>query len=274
MTVFSAAHAVLQWLSMTVETIWMSSTTQVDALDASIVVWCAILAFTAVLVNPIWSIARNAITIAHEAGHAIVALCTGRRLQSIQLHSDTSGVTVSSGKRSGPGLMLTTFAGYAAPALWGLGCAALSAAGYATGALWLLVVLLVLLLSRIRNGYGLLSIITAIVLVIGLSWWGSGALRAQAAYTLAWFLCFGSIRPVMELQHQRMSHNVTGSDADQLARETGVPATVWVIIWIMLDILVLWLAADWMTQDGGGVKQVLSDFHMQSLFADVFKPAA
>jgi Peptidase M50B-like len=54
-----------------------------------------------------WQLARNAITIAHEGGHALVSVLTGRRLEGIRLHSDTSGETVSRGRGSGPGMVLT-----------------------------------------------------------------------------------------------------------------------------------------------------------------------
>ena len=42
----------------------------------------------------------DAVTIAHEGGHAVAALLTGRRLRGIRLHSDTSGLTLSAGTRA------------------------------------------------------------------------------------------------------------------------------------------------------------------------------
>ena len=71
----------------------------------------------------LWRISRTAVTIAHEGGHAFVAVLTGRRLSGIRLHSDTSGLTVSVGRPTGPGMVLTGFAGYVAPSLLGLGVA-------------------------------------------------------------------------------------------------------------------------------------------------------
>ena len=70
-----------------------------------------------------WHLTRNAITIAHEGGHALVSLLAGRRLQGIRLHSDTSGETRSRGRPDGPGLVLTTMAGYLTPPLLGAGAA-------------------------------------------------------------------------------------------------------------------------------------------------------
>ena len=44
----------------------------------------------------------------------------------MRLHTDTSGVTLSRGRPSGPGMVATAFAGYVAPCLLGLGIAALA----------------------------------------------------------------------------------------------------------------------------------------------------
>src|SRR3954471_8651817 len=108
-------------------------------------------AIAAALVAPhaIWPYTRMLVTITHEGAHGLAALLTGRRLQGIRLHSDTSGLTVSSGRPSGPGMVLTAAAGYTGPGLFGLGAAALLAAGYAVGLLWALLGLLALLLVQI-----------------------------------------------------------------------------------------------------------------------------
>src|SRR6516225_339973 len=54
-----------------------------------------------------WHLARNSITIAHEGGHALASVLSGRRLDGIRLHSDTSGVTSTRGRRTGPGAVFT-----------------------------------------------------------------------------------------------------------------------------------------------------------------------
>jgi Peptidase M50B-like len=62
-----------------------------------------------------WRLAGKVITIAHEGGHALVSVLSGRRLEGIRLHADNSGVTYSRGRRRGPGLVLTASAGYVTP---------------------------------------------------------------------------------------------------------------------------------------------------------------
>ena len=256
--IFAILQSAGSQLDAMLQTIWASSTTRLPPLDVRGIMLCALIALAAVLPGPVWHVTRNAITIAHEGGHALIAVLTGRRLESIRLHADTSGATVSAGRNRGLGLMLTTFAGYIAPALWGLGCAALVANRYASAALWLLVVLLAFMIVRIRNGYGFAAIIVALALTIVISWWGAAALRIYAGYTLAWFLCFGAIRPLFELYRQRAMHGARDSDADMLAQNTGVPALLWMLLWLVLDLGALWLAAHWMTQDAGGIGAVFS----------------
>ena len=101
-----------------------------------------------------WRLLRNAVTIAHEGGHALVALLSGRKLNGIRLHSDTSGLTVSTGKSTGPGMVLTLFAGYPAVSLLGLGGAWLVTAGRTQLLLWVCVGLLAAMLLAVRNAYG------------------------------------------------------------------------------------------------------------------------
>lgn len=233
-------------LSVVFGNIWTSSTTAIEGPDSRMLLVSLAASLVCILFRPLWRVARNVITIAHEGGHAVAALLTGRRLSGIQLHSDTSGLTVSYGKSRGFGFWLTCFAGYLAPMLWGLGCAALVSSGYATGALWLLVLLLALMLTRIRNAYGAFCIITVLAAVIALSWWGSPYYRLLGATSLAFFLQIGSIRPLWELQSQRSKGQAGRSDADQLAQSTGIPALLWILVWFVLAVLGIILSAQWL----------------------------
>ena len=215
----------------------------------------------------LWRLTRIAITIAHEGGHAAVSLATGRRLEGIRLHRDTSGETVSRGRRSGPGIMLTALAGYVTPPLLGAGAAALLAVHRVTLLLALLLVLLAATLLMIRNWYGLLAMLItggAVVAVIVLA---DPALRAAFGYATAWFLLFGGVRPVFELARSRRGQprrqpaplppgyrppagrlaggrpNAGNSDADQLRWLTGVPAGVWVTLFALVALGALVLGA-------------------------------
>jgi hypothetical protein len=204
---------------------------------------CAAAALAITWDRTAWHVARNAVTIAHEGGHAIVSLATGRKLEGIRLHSDTSGVTYSRGKRTGPGMVLTAAAGYVSPSLLGLGAAWLLAAHHVTAMLWLLLVLLAATFLGIRNAYGVLAVLVTLGAVFAVSYLASATLQAAFGYVTAWFLLLGGIRPVLELQRQRRDalrrRRPLASDADQLARLTGLPGGAWVGVFGVVCVVAL-----------------------------------
>ena len=58
--------------------------------------------------------------------------------------------------------------------------------------------------------------------------------QAAFAYTAVWFLLFGGVRPVFELQGARRRGTQPSSDADQLAHITPVPAGLWVAFFLLV----------------------------------------
>ncbi|MGP3982697.1 M50 family metallopeptidase [Streptomyces sp. KR80] len=187
-------------------------------------------ALAAVVPRSAWLLSRNAVTIAHEGGHGLVALLSGRRLDGIRLHSDTSGLTVSRGKPTGIGMILTAAAGYTAPSFLGLGGAWLLAAGHITLLLWGAIALLGAMLVMIRNAYGVLTVVATGAAFFLVSWLTQPSVQAAFAYAVVWFLLLGGVRPVFELQRKRRHGGAPDSDADQLARLTNVPAALWLFL--------------------------------------------
>lgn len=187
-----------------------------------------------------YRLVRQVGTLIHEAGHALVAVLVGRRLSGIRLNADTSGVTVSRGRRSGPGMVATLLAGYPAPALLGLGGAWLVSLGYAAGWLWLLVLLCAVMLVLIRNLYGLWVVLATGVAVTAVSWLAPGPVLMGIAQLLVWSLLLVAPRAVVDLQRARRravpgrGYARGGTDADQLAGLTRIPAVVWVaLFWLV-----------------------------------------
>ncbi len=136
-----------------------------------VVALAAAIAAGLVLPRAIWPYTRMLITITHEGAHGVAAFVTGRRLEGIRLHSDTSGLTVSSGRPSGPGMVTMLMAGYLGPAVVGLGAVGLLLAGHSLGLLWLFVILLALLLLQIRNFYGFVVVVGCALVLILVSWY-------------------------------------------------------------------------------------------------------
>jgi Peptidase M50B-like len=208
------------------------------------VLLAAALALFAVGWTALWRWTRTVVTIAHEGGHAMVAVLAGRGLTGIRLHADTSGLTVSTGARRGPGLVLTFLGGYPAPSLLGLGGAVLVAAGQPGLMLWIALVLLVATVIHVRNAFGVLAVLATAVLVAAVAGWGGPGLQTGFAAAMSWFLLFGGLRAVRELRRSRRRGRSGDSDAEMLAGLTRVPAGLWsALFWMVAGAAVL--AAGW-----------------------------
>jgi Peptidase M50B-like len=105
-----------------------------------------------------------------------------------------------------------------------------------------LLLLLVVTALAMRNAFGVLAVFVSAVAVSAVTWAGSASVQAVFGYGAAWFLLFGGARPVVELARSR-SRSPRGrarrgrspaSDADQLARLTGVPGRVWVCVFALI----------------------------------------
>lgn len=221
------------------------SGTQPDP-DVWVVVATLVAAAAVVVPHGLWRLSRNAITIAHEGGHGLVALLTGRTLTGIRLHSDTSGLTVSRGKPTGLGMILTAAAGYTAPPLLGLGGAALLGTGRITLLLWLATALLVAMLVMIRNAYGAVSVLVTGATFVLVSWLTGPQVQAAFAYAVVWFLLLGGVRPAFELQAKRSHGGAGDSDADQLSRLTHVPPGLWLFLFHAVSLCSLLGGGRWL----------------------------
>ena len=231
---------------------------------AWVVAVTGVAALLIVLNTESWRVAGKVITIAHEGGHALVSVVSGRRLDGIRLHADSSGVTYSRGRRHGPGLVATAAAGYVTPSLLGAGAAALLAARHQTAMLWLALVLLAATFLAVRNAFGAVAVLATAAAVFAVSYFASAAVQAGFAYLAVWFLLLGGLRPVLELPRRRASRASRAdrasrpgqasrpgrasrarrpSDADQLARLTGVARGVWVTLFVLVSLASLAVGA-------------------------------
>lgn len=200
---------------------------------------CLAAAAAMVLYAPVWRWTRGLVTIAHEGGHALMAVLMRRRLTGIRLHADTSGLTFSRGRPTGFGAAMTLLAGYIAPAALGLGAAALTGAGRIVALLWITLGLLAVMLVFIRNWYGALALLLVGAGVFAATWYGNAIVQTVAAYLGSWLLLLGSVKPVLELgaRRRRRGRGRGGaSDADQLAGITPLPAGAWVCCFALVTI--------------------------------------
>ncbi|KAA0021923.1 M50 family metallopeptidase [Antrihabitans cavernicola] len=193
-----------------------------------------VVAAALVLIRPLWPLTRHTVTLAHEAGHAVAALATGRRLTGIRLHSDSSGLTLSRGRPRGPGMVLTAAAGYLAPSLLGLAGAVLIGAGQRRALLWGALVLMAAMLLFIRNVFGL-----AVLVVVGaafglVAYYGSASLQEHFGYLAIWVLLIGNVRTIVEGAQNRSGQ----TDVDQLRGLTHLPRVFWILLLIAISVAI------------------------------------
>ncbi len=211
----------------------------------ALVLATALAALVAVASSRLWPVTRTVVTLAHEGGHALVALLAGRRVDGVRVLRSTAGVTVSEGHTAGPGIVLTAAAGYLAPPLLGLGAAALLATGHLAGMLLLSLILLAALAVAMRNAFGIAAVVLTGAAIAAVLWRGAALGENVLGYLLTWFLLFGGVRPVLELQRTRRRRG-RGTDADQLALLTGVPAGLWVLLFGLAALAAVAVGALWL----------------------------
>lgn len=138
------------WLSSPPETAW----------------WVAGVAAGCLIVGWWWP---HPATIAHEMGHATAGWVLGRRVRGIRLHTDTSGVTTTSGADSGPRMLLVVLCGYPAPPVAAAGLAWAWAAGKAGWAMTSAAALLVVALLLARSWFGVVFTAACVAVVGGVA---------------------------------------------------------------------------------------------------------
>lgn len=181
------------------------------------------------------------VTIVHELGHAFAALMTGRLLTGIQLRFDQSGTTSSTGRGQA---VWAGFWGYPVPALLGAALVWSGVNGWASAALSAGSILLVLTVLFIRNWQGLLILAAAVVVAGALVLFAPDAFLGHLTLVLGIALLVGAVRDWLNLLsvHLRRRHQLASSDAYLLARSTGVPAAVWLMLFGAV-IALAWLGA-------------------------------
>lgn len=209
-----------------------------------------IAALVLVSIRLTWRPERMVSTMAHEAGHALAALVSGRRLAGIRLHADTSGLTLSKGRPRGAGMVVTLMGGYPAPTVLGLGAAVLLGLGYAAGVLWLLAAACVLMLALIRNAYGLLVVLVAGAILAAVNWLAAPVVLSGVAVLVVWLLLLSAPRPLVELARDR-SRDRRGSDVDQLARITVLPGWAWLAFFWLFTVAGLGVGGYLMLREAG-----------------------
>lgn len=196
------------------------------------------LAAVVVVVPPVWLILRPLVTVTHELGHAIVGILCGRRFTGFVVGADMSGHTVTTGRPTGLGIVLTTVFGYPMPAL--IGAVMIATAATGRGDIVLLIAMAVLLVALVRSRSVFTVIILATLLAgIAALWWvGNGAVTSTIIAAAGVILLVGAWRQFITV----LNHGRRTDDPGMLARITRVPAGLWSLLMGLLIAAPTWWA--------------------------------
>ncbi|KRE63496.1 M50 family metallopeptidase [Nostocoides sp. Soil756] len=180
-------------------------------------------ALVAVAVPTLWGVLRLGVTLVHELGHAGVGMAVGRRFTGFVLRGDMSGHAVTVGPPRGAGRVVTTWAGYPAPAVVGALAVRLGTHGWSGALLAAVVVVLLVALLRVRSALTAVVVLAVTALTGWLFWSGTALAQAQVLVAAGLVLVVGAWRHLGAVAGTRDAT----SDAGVLARLTGVPRFVW-----------------------------------------------
>ena len=196
-------------------------------------------ALAVVLIPFLWPLARQFNTMAHEGAHAIAASAMGLPLLGVTLKQNGDGMITYLSPRGGPRRILTSFAGYLGPSVFGLWAAKLIETGHVVTVLWIATLLLVLLLFLVRKSFGIISVPFAIAVLALVMRHAHDGSEEVTAYALAWLLLLSGARI-------SVAHGADAGDAWTLAEITPLPRHFWSLLWIAATFLALIIGGKWL----------------------------
>jgi len=179
------------------------------------------------------------VTLVHELGHAVVGMAMGRRFTGFVLRGDMSGHAVTVGRARGAGRVVSTWAGYPAPAVVGAAMAWVAGRGWAAGFIGGVLVILLIALIRVRSALTLLVMLVALAATGALWWWRDDVLQAQVLIGTGIVLVIGAWRHLAAVA----ASPDRSSDPGVLASLTHVPRIVWNLSFAIVCAAATWLVA-------------------------------
>jgi hypothetical protein len=210
------------------------------ALPGSEIVLIGLITSAVVIAQATWPLVQHFEVMAHEGMHAVVGSLAGRTVAGIEL-DDKGGGGTGLVPDHGPGFLVAGFAGYLGPSAFGLSAARMIEFGHIIAVLWVTMLFLVLLLIKLRPSFGRFTVPLAGILIVLVLKHTSQLGEIRAAYAITWFLLLSAVRIVW--------YRATGAgaaDAGILKSGTGVPETVWYVLWLCGTLTAVVIGAHWM----------------------------
>lgn len=183
------------------------------------------LAAFAVVAFPVgWLVVRHFAVMAHAGAHALTGLLLFRSVHGIELRSDATG-RANLGSAAGLRTVPVMLSGYLGPSGFGLGAAKLIELRHAAVVLWVTLAGLAALLIGLRRLFGVISVLVAAGLVLGIAQFTPMHVQVVSAYSVAWLLLLSGVRRVIET-------GLRSDDGLALRGLTGLPHALWSLFWL------------------------------------------
>jgi len=169
---------------------------------------------------------RIFVTYVHESMHAIAALISGGSVESISVRPDFSGTAMTIG---GSGWLISS-AGYVGTTLVGAGALYLLRTGVPSVIIvggYLMLCLFSAIYTGFYNIYGTVVALGLAVLFFAALQWFTTIVAAFVSVQLL-LNSFYDLKTLLILSSTSSTH----TDAQNMEMATGIPATVWALIWI------------------------------------------
>ncbi len=219
---------------------------------ATVIIW--FIPYAELLVYPI----RLFVTFIHEGGHALIAVLTGGSVQSLTIAADGSGVVYSAS--SGLiGQVLTSSAGYVGAAVFGVAMLGLMRKNvsphkilFGCGVFVGVMTLVFGIIAPIFNFLSLNVPFSSVAFTVAAGLVLTGILLAMARFAshrvadfAVAFLAvqclmnaLSDLKTVLFINAPLIGADIQ-TDAGNMAAATGIPAFLWVIVWIAISLVVI-----------------------------------
>jgi hypothetical protein len=192
-----------------------------------------VVAFVAAV--PLWRYTTNAITIAHEGGHAVFGWMFGTAVKHVKIFHAGSGEMLP-GRENAVSKFVSLVAGYLGPSIIGFAGVQLLVHDFDPRAVLLLsLAFLAAVLIMVRNLFGVFVIlfVGAILWVVAMR--STEPVQLVFAHVWVWFLLMGGARQVPELFWTIHSGD-NSNDAAQLQGQTLIGDVVWLFLFWLLSL--------------------------------------
>lgn len=223
----------------------------IAATAASVALWMIAwyMPFVGYVVYPLQLFA----TFIHESSHALMTLITGNHVMSLTVSPDTSGMVWSQAPWFSS--MLISSAGYLGATLFGtlllvwirLGYSSRAALYISSGLVAVMTVVFGLiapfwnLLANVTFGSVVFTVLSGILLSAGLFAIAKFAKPKWVSFALAFLAVQCLLNAFFSLKDLFFISAATdhATDAANMAAATGIPALIWVVVWITISVVMI-----------------------------------